>query len=1458
MSRVRAQALALVNWKGVFYERYELDRHVTALEGDNGAGKTTVMVAAYVVLLPDMTRLRFTNLGETGATGGDKGIWGRLGELGRPSYAALEFGVRGERVLAGVHLERKGEPTVEPTPFLVTGLAPDIRLQDLLLIASGELEHVPELSELRDRVARLGARLQVFPSAREYFGALFELGITPMRLGTDEERSKLNEMLKTSMTGGMSKGLLQDLRSFLLREEGGLAETLQRMRANLDTCRRTRRDVQEAQRLEREIGAIHEAGEQMFAAALAATRLRAEEMARRVRDAEERRQGAEDAAAAAAQALASTRAALAEAVEGKAGAAQAVADAEAWARRVAEALGWAREAERRAGALARAEEERVRARERRTESEDKHRAAARELDGASEARERAAAGLADLQRGLDELHRRAAGHRRTTERLAEARRFDPLLEPDDAGARAGDAAAEQAAVDAERRDLSRRIDDAAAHRAEHGAALAALAAIAGNAQGAAARPVEPLHAARAALAEVRAWRELAGRPALREELRAAEAEARRQARVRERALGLIPGEASRDALGAALGAVEAALGAAEERARSAAAAHVEATRMLETRHVEIHTLEARAAAHRDLAARAALLSGAGAPVVDRPSLDAARAALVERLTTARALSASLTARRESLLTESRALLSGGTWPPELLALRDELTAELLAVHFDEAGDEAAELEALLGPLAHALIVPDLDAATTRAAGRAASLPTVWLVAEDAALPEARETGRSGRDVVVDEGDARRITRVPERPTLGRAARERRAAELRTEADALAGEIEEAREAERSAAALLREGDALLEGAALWLAGAPDVEGARRAARAAEAAGRAAQVDLAQAQAEAAALRPRHRALRELLPDAALLDPPDLEARALALREAMVAAEHAARELARAGDAPATLERHLEALRHPPWSDADVTEATTRRAALDARRDALGEAAEALRYVAAHREELRWTDAAARLEESQDLVPALKEQLDAAKERFDRAQSAERAARSARDAATGASIEADARHANASASHDEARQRLAESGVDPTGELLAEAQAAEAASRAALTAAEATVGRLQHEVGRCESAREAAERDAASARTTEEDERRQARPALDAWDRLRPQVEAAGLLQAAPPVLEGSSVSLFAAALGRRDVLVVRLEAAHGGPALLAEVRKCLDAGQTGEGYLCAWLLVRDWLRSRLPAQIADVAEPLLALARFRDHLVGLVERLDRQERDLRGTSEDVARGIDVQIRKAQGRVRRLSDHLGGVRFGSVRGIRVRMQRVAEMEQVLRALRSGEAQGLLFQADVPVEDALEAIFKRYGGGRTGGQRLLDYREYIRLHVEVLRQGSADWEEANPTRLSTGEAIGVGAALMMVVLTEWERDATLLRGKRTLGSLRFLFLDEANRLDQANLGTLFDLCRSLDLQLLVASPEVARAEGCTVFRLVRTRGEGGREEVRVSGRRVVTEAELVGAP
>ena len=314
------------------------------------------------------------------------------------------------------------------------------------------------------------------------------------------------------------------------------------------------------------------------------------------------------------------------------------------------------------------------------------------------------------------------------------------------------------------------------------------------------------------------------------------------------------------------------------------------------------------------------------------------------------------------------------------------------------------------------------------------------------------------------------------------------------------------------------------------------------------------------------------------------------------------------------------------------------------------------------------------------------------------------------------------------------------------------------------------------------------------------------------------------------------------------------MLIDRLSASPGGAECAAHVRAAREPGASGTAdFFDAWVTVREWIQRRLPAPLGEMPEPLQALERLRRELEGLEERLARQDADLRGTSEDVARGIDVQLRRAAHQVRRLNQHLEGIRFGSITGIRVQMRRIDRMEQVLRALREGAAQELLFRPTMPIEDALDEIFRRYGGGRAGGSaRVLDYREYAELGVEIRRHDRGEWEPASPTRLSTGEAIGVGAALMMVILTEWERDANLLRAKRAHGSLRFLFLDEANRLSQDNLAVLFDLCRSLDLQLLIAAPEVAHAEWNTTYRLVRRVDADGREEVLVSGRRTMAPA------
>ena len=1468
MSRTRAESLVLVNWKGVFYERYLLDRHVTALEGANGAGKTTVMIAAYVVLLPDMSRLRFTNLGETGATGGDKGIWGRLGEPGRPSYAAIDFALAGDRrLIAGVHLERKGEPSVEPTPFIVSGLGEGVRLLDLMLVAQGDSEVVPELPELRENAARLGGRLQVFTSARDYFAVLFEQGVTPLRLGTDEERNKLNEMLRTSMTGGISRVLTSELRSFLLKEEGGLADTLQRMKANLDACRRTRTEVQESQRLEREIGGVFEAGQTMFAAAFLATRERADELQRRVAEAEAVRVAANATLADAEAALARVRQDLESADARRTEGDAALTSAKDWHVRIQAALAAAEDVARRRKDLAAAEElERAAAAERANAetARDLRRA---ELKRAQDNHKRAASGLGDLQRGLEELHRRAGAHHQVIRKRTEAERLlgEPELSVGGLGQRLTECRARLAEVDSARRDGAQRLADAASHRDEHEKVLGALRSLVGRAVDAGEAHVAGLEALR----QHRDLGALAERaPAIARELELARSQASKQAAARDRAakLGVVLREGpAGEQLRGLLAATETERSQFELAERTARAGLADQERLLKEANARRRELTEREPLWRDLEERARRLGEAVAfHVQDRAALARARTLVSERLDASRKQEGELTQTRERLHAEARELVAaGGPFDPELLRIKDVLAAELLATSFEDAGiDEAGVLEARLGPLAQALVVDDPATAARAIATRSRNLPSVWLVARNTNLAgvgtaDAARTDGSP-DVHVDEGQALRVSRIPEHPRLGRKARERRAAELREEAGLREKDLEGERARRRALERLNEDGEALLAGHASWLAGdpAPELADLRRRIVEGEAQAEVHRTAAARHAEAAAGLRPRVDSLRGLLADALLLDPPDHAARASALGDEHRAATSAQGQITRCAGPARVVEDGLDVLRRPPLSDVELDQLRRTVDELRKDRDRLDSAIEAIDYVTEHVEALAWADAPTKLKQNEALVPALKQQVEQAEAAVNGAEQAAHEAEVAHESSTATWQDADGKRRAAIQQLAASEARFLETGVaEPTQQAAQDAQAAVQRLEEELRALTLRLADLATERGSRQSECTQAQAKQKESEEKATNERRDAGPAIERWERLRGLAAQHSLLASvlAPGTSDVSGirghVNLVQEAHKQRAVLVERLRAAQGGQVLLAEVAKGADTPDLAfaDTYLELWLAVRDWLRRRLPAQVAEVDDPREALLRLRDQLTSLEERLTRQEGDLRGASEDVARGIDVQIRKARGQVSRLNKNLDGVCFGSIHGIRVRLQPVDKMEQVLRALREGAAQGLLFQENLPIEDALDEIFRRYGGGRTGGQRLLDYREYVHLQVEIRRSSGTDWENANPTRLSTGEAIGVGAALMMVVLTEWERDANLLRGKKSSGSLRFLFLDEANRLSHDNLGVLFDLCQTLDLQLLIAAPEVARAEGNTTYRLVRKTTGDGREEVVVSGRR-----------
>ena len=1471
MNRCRAQALALVNWRGVFYQRYLLDPQVTALEGTNGAGKTTVLIGCYVVLLPDMTRLRFTNLGEHAPAGNDRGLWGRLGESSRPAYAVLELAPEpGRRLLAGVHLQRKTEPTVELTPFLITDVDDTVQLQDLLL-ERGELDGVPELAQLRDQVAGRGAVMQVFSTAKDYFAALFERGITPLRLASDNDRNKLNEMLRTSMTGGISRALTSDLCDFLLKEEAGLADTLKRMRSNLDACRRTRNEVERSRKLEHEIAGVYEAGQEMFAAALHATRERADELHRRF---EQASRSAEEAR--------HLEQALTTELNGKKLEGQTIdqslneaerqlSDARQFLEQIKRAQVIHRRLTNRKQELDGLQQNHADAISKKQQAETERTRARRARDEAQSNLESASASLADWQKGLEELQRRAYEHRQATQCLDRARQ---LLDgrPIDAD-RVADALAEtdQRFTEASKqnRQLFMQLHNAEQHRAEFGQVYDALRRMSEA-------DIEPADAYRHASETCRELRSLealaAGRDALVREIRDAKKLAEQQDHARASAAELST-ETDRIAAStdvtSAFDQTDAAAQSLDQRRREDEEKAHDAGRECSSLNQQKASLERALAVWNEALDRARPLEQQYERTLrTRPSLETLRRILVDKRDDQRDQLRQRLDQRQQLTEEAARLeQSGGSFPASLLRACEAVDGELLATRFEELTvEQASEIEALLGPLAHALVVDDPAAAAGTLSELEESPDSVWLVGgEDSPKfdPDGRPAGTIQHGhATVHASTGWRVSRIPPRPTLGRLARARRISELREESRSCTQQIEhleaDLRESVNHLETVLRlltDADALEHGdptdelhrvtTALDKTTATQQSHRQSAARLAE---------------EAVSMKSRRSALRELFSSAWLLDAPDQQERIHELYNQQDQATNAAHRLQHVAEDRSIVESQMELLRTPPRSPAEVAAMRSRLAELEEQQETLCEARKRLRYVDEHRAALTWTDAAAALQHDVELEPALQAQLEQARAATQSTQAAFNHSETLVEEAFLHFNKIDSTVNTLTLSIEQDEQEWQACEVNSATEMDVR-DADRAVRRAEFTDKEvkAQARAISEQIARLDERRHSAGGRTIQ-RVSERDEaERDWLPNRDRWDRLE-------ALAIEHGVLSSAMAPHFLDRFGGRGSANARTEAKQAAAQLkerLAVASDSTDVEQAvneflgmqelaGDSCLGAWLAVRDWLKRRTPAQIADVADPVQALERLRSHLDGLELRLGRQEADLRGESSDVASNIDSHVRRAQRQISKLNRDLLEVRFGSIRGVRLRLERVEDMGRILRALRDGEAQSLLFQPDMPLESAIQELFRRYGGtGKTTGQRLLDYREYVEPKVEVRRQSSELWEAVNPTRMSTGEAIGIGAALMMVVLTAWERDANLLRPRHPHGTLRLLFLDEANRLSQDNLVVLFDLCQSLELQLIIAAPEVADARGNTTYHLVRRLSKAGNDEVVVTGRRLAAE-------
>lgn len=1471
--RVRATSLILLNWRGVFFREYELDRHVTALEGANGAGKTTAMIAAYVVLLPDMTRLRFTNLGESAATAGDRGIWGRLGEPGRPSYAAMAFQISSrKRLIAGVHLDRKGEPTVEPTPFLIHDPPTDVSAQRLFLTRSedGLEEFIPTLGELRDRVALEGARLEIFSNAKDYFASLFSFGVLPLRLKSSNDRDKFNEMLKTSMTGGMSRGLLSELRAFLLEEKRGLSQSLRTMNENLIACRGTRAEVRDSRALEQESSQVYRFGEEMFLNAVAATCRSAREGAHNIEQAHFRqeqlraeRATAEEDFERADRRSREANAALEHANEEHDRLVALVAVTKQAANLYINLLDQQKLAQDLEQQLAEHKtllEQRTRASTAATTSRE---VATRNFDAARQGRD-------DWQRGLEELIKRAAFYNKAREARAHVMKTCGELgveldltsrEEVILGVERMGIALEEA--DAKRRSIRRELNDASAHEREYTAAKEALDLILDE-------------CSEEMLSELLAREALARHEARRENLANASSlessykelthalQRRREALERFSSLDLqMPSEVERLTLLLMSSLEEAQRNEREATARVGALERTQSTLETELSALANEERELRLSLEqytRYQRRRASLEEALNTPITTIESLLAVRNAIAREIT----VSSEQISNESRMAGEhgdaARALVhrQGGA-SRELLALQEELAGELFSSRFDDVAlEDAAALEARWAPLADAIIVEDLEHATRVVKERVGALPTVRLIEDASNIDFEPPETHGGCDVIVDDEMGRRITRLPEKPTFGRSAREARADEHFARERELLASIDEHQRALEELSRQEQVCEGLITHASCWLREDParrlEVIVMRTSEIREELTTSASELD--ELAARVRELSSHVQTLLTLLPETELLCRHTLGEEIEAVEERIANLERDRAYIARVGEAPTRLAAHKHALAQSPLSAKQRDDLGCELAVLDTHRDHLDKLREALVELERLFDSLADEGVEATLRDERDIAPKLEQAYTHAEAELRRAQRHEQDCVEQKNAAAVQVMAADQRLENVRQEIEKSSEVLESFNVgtpdkrdiEVLDENISEAKLARENARRALSDANTEFGSASERWSDFE------ERFNSSVQETQVIEANE-QPRIDTWRLLEEQLAAAEFLetirssQMFDSLLTRSSHTLYESAGYARDKLLLQLGNTRGGEELIGVLgsREGSEVLERGAFYLSRWIEVRSWLMRRWPTDIVQDDDPLLALERMRDKLQRLEEKLAMQEDRLRLDRENIAGSIEQDKKAASRRVRKLSRTLEQISFGSIASIRIKLTPDERMGNVLRALREPEVQQALFRQDMPLEEALDEILRRYGGSGTR-DRVLDYREYVQLVVQIQRVGALHWEDANPTRLSTGEAIGVGAALMMVVLTEWESNSRMFNREHKNQSLRLLFLDEANRLDHSNLATLFSLCTSLDLQLIAAAPEVAHGEHCTAYTLVRTQDKQGREIVEVTGRKL----------
>lgn len=1449
IERGKFRSLTLVNWNGFFARTFDLDELVTTLSGGNGAGKSTTMAAFVTALIPDLTLLHFRNTTEAGATSGsrDKGLHGKL--RAGVCYATLDvINSRNQRVFVGVRLQQVAgrDRKVDIKPFAIQGLADHIQPTQLLTAQVSERQaRVLALNELKEKVETMdGVLFKQFNSITDYHALMFDLGIVARRLRSASDRSKYYKLIEASLYGGISSAITRSLRDYLLPENGGVRKAFQDMEAALRENRMTLEAIRVTQS-DRDLfkHLISEATDYVAADYMRHANERRVHLDKALEFRRELFTGRQQLIAEQFKHVETARE-LAE----YSGSEQ---DLESEYQAASDHLNLVQTALRQQEKIERYEGD-LEELQMRLEEQNEIVAEASEQQEENEARAEAAelevdelkSQLADYQQALDVQQTRAIQYQQAQQALSRARALChiPGLEPADAEEWLETFQAKEQEANEQLFELENKMSVAQNAHQQFEQAWKLVCEIRG--------PVSRSDAwevARELLSEATSQRNQAAQlQALR--LRLSELEQR----LREQQdAGRLLQEFSRrhgkhvepKQLNTLYQELDARLPELSERVSAAGEQRMALRQEFEQLQSTIKVLQQRApvwlAAQTHLGqlceqSGAEFTSGREVTEYLQQLLQQERETTVER--------DEVGARKRAIDEEIERLSQpGGAEDARLNALAERFGGILLSEIYDDVSlEDAPYYSALYGPSRHAIVVPDLNLIREQLDGLEDCPEDLYLIEGD---PQSFDDSvfsveELDKSVVVKIADRQwRYSRFPEVPLFGRAARESRIEQLHDEREALAENYAtlsfDVQKAQRLHQAFSR-----FIGQYLSVAFDSDPEkeirelSARRGEL--ERALNNHESDNQQQRAQYEQTKESVNLLNRLLPRLNLLEDETLPDRVAEIQHWVDEAEEAAHFMQQHGARLAKLEPIARVLQSDPQQHEQLK--SDYQYAQQAQREARQKAF-ALTEVVQRRTHFSYVDAAGMLDGDNDLNEQLRHRLEQAQ--------AERT--QARDAMRNHVARLNQHNqllASLRSSFDTKKELLTElykelQDIGVRADIGAEERARERRDRlhATLNNNRQRRNQLEKQITLCESEMDNLTRRLKRHERDYYDMREQVVVSKAGWCAVMRMVKDNGVERR----LNRRELAYVSADELRSisDKALGALRQAVADNEHLRDILRLSEDPKRPERKIQFFVAVYQHLRERIRQDIIRTDDPVDAIEQMEIELSRLTEELMAREQKLAISSRSVANIIRKTIQREQNRIRMLNQGLQSVSFGQVNSVRLNVN-VRESHAILLNVLSEQHeqhQDLFTSQRLSFSEALAKLYQRLNpqvdmGQRTAqtvGEELLDYRNYLEMEVEVNR-GSDGWLRAESGALSTGEAIGTGMSILVMVVQSWEEESHRLRGK-DISPCRLLFLDEAARLDARSINTLFELCERLEMQLIIAAPENISPEKGTTYKLVR---------------------------